>query len=85
MRQRLSVALEMYQEQEDSGGDMVAAGRALALHLGDIISGPICGMPRETVLREKLPRLEPADEQTDAADEQTDVPLDDYGYPEYRP
>lgn len=63
---------------------MVQAGQELARVVGDLASGPICGMPREWVLREMRPRLDAADEQTDVADEQTDVPPDDYGYKDYR-
>ena len=61
------------------------AGQELAGVVGKLASGPICGIPREWVLREMRPRVIADDEQTDASDEQTDVPPDDYGYPEYRP
>jgi hypothetical protein len=42
---------------------MVAAGAELAITVGGIASGPVCGLPREWVLRDKQQSSEDGDEQ----------------------
>lgn len=64
---------------------MVQAGQDLARVVRDMATGPRCGIPREWVLEDMRQRVIADDEQTDASDEQTDVPPYDYGYKDYRP
>lgn len=70
-------ALVAYYEHQQAEDDMAAAGAQIAFSIDSILAEPVCGPPRESLIRDKGPRP--------PVELEKSTPPDDYGYRDYRP
>ena len=80
LEQMLAEALDRYREHQKTGDDMADAGAELANRIEHLLDGPICGLPREELLRERAESKRRKRRATPPRPPSND----DYGYPDYR-